>query len=331
MKKFLLIVSIVLLLAAACNQQPVVQQNTQTPVQPAQNQPTPQAEQTKPTDATANWKTYTNTKYGFELQYPKDFILNNKTDGMSLSSGQECNSITGAWPTNCLTYALIIQKDKIGGVDQDKTTMQVAGYLADRGTLKGGMNDNMEQIYVQFYKNNNWYISYITYNVSQKSLADSTLNKILSTFKFSNPVAALVPNIFDFASVKLGQKYGAMTVAKINSNNNNSISADNIHVEFTGNTTLVGILSAPIGNPEDAGMGPEYSLNDLTIDSLKKLPYLKTDTRTIWFGIRNPETIKNAGVKNRDKVELTISRYYYTFFPAGVWNEADTVSIKKTQ
>ncbi len=63
MRKLLLIVPIILL-AVACNQQPA-------PVHPAQNPPaqTSQQLQTKPADDVVNWKTYFNTKYGFEFKY----------------------------------------------------------------------------------------------------------------------------------------------------------------------------------------------------------------------------------------------------------------------
>ena len=151
----------------------------------------PVAQQPTPVDETSNLKTYTNTKYGFELQYPKDFMLKNKTDGMSLSSGQECNPILdgslggGEWPNNCITYDLLIQKNKITGMEESKTVTQVAGYQAERTILPDGMFDHMEQVYVQFYKDQNWYISYVTYNVSQRSSANDVLNKLLSTFKFA--------------------------------------------------------------------------------------------------------------------------------------------------
>jgi hypothetical protein len=142
------------------------------------------------------------------------------------------------------------------------------------------------------------------------------------------PVA--VSNIFTYKA-KPGDKVGGMVVAMVNSNDKNPVSADDIHAEFTGNITLTGRLSAPTGNPADAGMGPQYTLNDITKDSLKLLPYLQTDTRSSWFGVRNPDVMKNFQVKNGDMVEMTISRYYYTFWPADAWNEADVVSVKKVQ
>jgi hypothetical protein len=76
MKKLFLIVPAVILLAAACNQQPAVQQNTQTTPSPAQTTPPPQNQtQTQPIDDMANRKIYTNTQFGFEFQYPSSWSV----------------------------------------------------------------------------------------------------------------------------------------------------------------------------------------------------------------------------------------------------------------
>ena len=146
------------------------------------------------------------------------------------------------------------------------------------------------------------------------------------------PTPTAVSNIFTYKS-KPGDKVGGMVLSKINHPTNQAepASSDSVYAEFTGTISVIGRLSAPTGNPEDAGMGPEYSLNNLTQDSLKKLPYLQSDTRTVWFGVKNPDVMKNSLVKNGDLVELTINKYEYVFFPAGVWNQADVVSVKKVQ
>ncbi len=145
-----------------------------------------------------------------------------------------------------------------------------------------------------------------------------------------NSEQVVVSNIFESTS-QPGQRYGGMVLEKISHPTNNNVGPDEDHVraEFSGNVTLTGTLSAPTGKPEDAGMGPEYSVSNLASESLKKLPYLRTDTRDVWFGITNPDVVKNAGLKNGDKVELTISKYDYIFAPAGVWNQAEIISIKK--
>ena len=38
-------------------------------------------------DPTANWKTYTNTQYGFEIKYPENFIIKDGEKGVSVSHG----------------------------------------------------------------------------------------------------------------------------------------------------------------------------------------------------------------------------------------------------
>lgn len=89
MKKILLSISAVIMLAAACNsKQPTTQQNvqSQTTNQTRQNtaNPAPQNQQATSTEMTkqdyvisdskkAGWKTYTNTAYNFTFDFPADF------------------------------------------------------------------------------------------------------------------------------------------------------------------------------------------------------------------------------------------------------------------
>lgn len=137
----------------------------------------------------------------------------------------------------------------------------------------------------------------------------------------------IVSNNFD-STAKPGDKVGAMVVVSASFDQTKCC---NLTAQFSGTVALIGRLSAPTDNPTDAGMGPQYSLNDLNSDSLKKLPYLDSDTRSVWFGVRNPEVMKNFQVKNGDTVEITINKYYYNFSPTDAWNEADVVSVKKIQ
>lgn len=139
-------------------------------------------------------------------------------------------------------------------------------------------------------------------------------------------------NIFTYQS-KPGDKVGEMVLATINPVRY-SLSDPNpswVKATFTGTTTLIGRLSAPTGDPRDVGMGPDYSLNDLTPASLAKLPYFHDSERTVWFGFKNESVIKAASVKNGDMVRVVINEYDYSTKPAEVWNVATLVSIEKVQ
>jgi hypothetical protein len=131
-------------------------------------------------------------------------------------------------------------------------------------------------------------------------------------------------NVFEYSSLKEGEKYGDMVAEKVLVANQ-----DRIEAEFSGLTVLVGTLTVPTSNPEDKGMGPDYSISQLTDNSVTKLPIANTDDRTVWFGINAPDMVNEAGLKNGDLVEVTIDKYYYILLGAGVWNNARVVSIKK--
>lgn len=143
------------------------------------------------------------------------------------------------------------------------------------------------------------------------------------------PTQTIGSNIFTYKS-KPGDKVGDMILSKINhpTIQTEPANPDYVYAEFTGTITITGRLSAPTGNPEDGGIGPEYLLSNLTQDSLERLPYLQNDTKD-WFGVKNPDVMKNSPVKNGDMVEITINKYEYRFFPAAVWNEATVVAVKK--
>jgi hypothetical protein len=76
MKKLLLVLPVLALIAAGCNQttNPHIQTHEYLPQQQ---------------DETAGWKTYTNTKYGFEIRYPVSWTYD--------CVGQPCNSTWWIW------------------------------------------------------------------------------------------------------------------------------------------------------------------------------------------------------------------------------------------
>ena len=147
----------------------------------------------------------------------------------------------------------------------------------------------------------------------------------------------ITSNVFDYSTVTKGEKFGTMVVNKVTSftSRREEVEAppseNDIFIKFIGKTTVIGYLSMPTDNPMDGGTGPEFYIHRLTEPSLKRLPHLKTDTRSTWFGINNPEVIMQSDIKNRDLVEVVIDEYNYELYPSEVWNSAHVVSIKKVE
>ncbi len=116
MKKILLASITILLLAAGCNKQ-------QAPVQPAQNPPAPQQQETKPADETANWKIYSNTKHGYEFKYPTGVTV-------------EAYDAKSSWPATGKDNAIIvgglfdvISVNAIGGCSDFRTEQAIVSCL----------------------------------------------------------------------------------------------------------------------------------------------------------------------------------------------------------
>src|SRR3989344_2481115 len=77
------------------------------------------------TDETASWKTYTNSEYGFEFKYPSDYLRKESSiyfseeipEGTKVSvESPTCKTLVtggGPWPKDCVSYNLLIQKNKI--------------------------------------------------------------------------------------------------------------------------------------------------------------------------------------------------------------------------
>ncbi|MBP9760015.1 MAG: hypothetical protein KBD24_01460 [Candidatus Pacebacteria bacterium] len=164
------------------------------------------------------------------------------------------------------------------------------------------------------------------------STFESSENRNSTSVATPTPISSTASNIFTYDS-EPGGRVGEMVLVKLERipNELRPEGPGYVKAEFTGVITVTGRLSAPTGNPYDGGMGPEYSVATLNQDSLSRLPYFESDTRSVWFGVNNPEIMKESTVKNGDLVEVTIKKYQYVFYPAGVWNSAELIAIKKVQ
>jgi len=149
-------------------------------------------------------------------------------------------------------------------------------------------------------------------------------------------------NVFKSSSVKVGDKYGEMSLeefvlferpyeppAEIEGGykDNNEY----IRATFTGLVTLAGELWMPTGNPEEDGrMGPDYSIENLSTSSVSKLPHSSDHSYPPdSFGIINTEILNGKGFQKGDLVKVVVGEYRYVFWPAGGWSTAEIISIKK--
>lgn len=95
---------VVLLLAAGCNSNQPVVENQANNTQQTQNQ---QTTQPSSQNNTSDWKTYTNAKYGFSVQYPTGWEFkeqsSNQQDGFFITKG---NSTLAILPNGEFDYGL---------------------------------------------------------------------------------------------------------------------------------------------------------------------------------------------------------------------------------
>lgn len=167
----------------------------------AENVALPQATSTAPTTSlqtsasqTADWKTYTSNKYGFEVKYPESYSVFHTSGDSNIDfrSTESCKALQGGggeWPADCQAYDMSVQQNKIitEGAGVTNTSVIVDGIHAEKIESPSGIGmwNGMDQIVVQFQKGQNWYIQTFTFNQGKSQIAESVMNQILSTFKFN--------------------------------------------------------------------------------------------------------------------------------------------------
>jgi len=201
-------------------------------VEPPLTEITP--EPTKITDPTTTWKTYTNTKYGFQFKYPFEYLLTEKINEIKLSA--ENKEIT--YEINSFYYIY----EKIKKLTQDQAIRQSLSYIVSekeyffghdkllkgkdlliRHYLDSGSNYDEEIIYL---KGNNFsLITRIDKDKSPKELID----QILSTFEFTNSQTSLDPATWKtYKNEKYGFNFNYPQDWKLNILSESEISLSNI-------------------------------------------------------------------------------------------------------
>lgn len=149
--------------------------------QTSQSTPIPSSTSTL-VDETANWKTYTNSKYGFSFKYPDDlsFTPSNNTDKSSEVEIYAYNPHDYAEVALVVSHkseSTLIQED---GENLTKSIIDFNGISADKYSGNSGVAGTVYKEEVFFTHNSLTFIFSVgTYN--RKNL----LIQILSTFKFT--------------------------------------------------------------------------------------------------------------------------------------------------
>ena len=126
-------------------------------------------EKTKPEDKTANWKTYRNEEYGFEIKYPKDFTIENINH----------QGIKVVFPESYKNQSYIFKNDV------RNAWIGVGVGIMDREGFKGDLCQRLEKLNdteiiinnLNFIKGNisshamgGWYIDYNIYRTSHNGV-----------------------------------------------------------------------------------------------------------------------------------------------------------------
>ena len=175
---------------------------TSSPVAVAKESAIPTVKPVATTDLTADWKTYTNTKFGFSFKYPTDF----KTT-LSPTTGEEFNLVVDK-KTNVsemgfvpVQFSINMSRDENNMIRNITTLSQAEEiYKINRNqTRKSILLDNKSAVTVAglvegLGPGTGQFLSYTFVKLNNEVLIiqlgnkdyQTELNQILSTFKFTN-------------------------------------------------------------------------------------------------------------------------------------------------
>lgn len=154
-------------------------------------QPVPTPIPTIPVDPTANWKTYTNTKYNFSFKYPSSF----STEILAAGGQNEADSNS----RNFFVYQTGANRKYEERYLNFEVTQIEPNYQGTitQSTLNGISAKKITLLNIQFdiysikLSSGEFIEIYVSNNVNKKDVVD----QILSTFKFIEPSASPTPQI----------------------------------------------------------------------------------------------------------------------------------------
>lgn len=166
---------------------------SKTPTPTPTSTPTPTPTPTSTPDETADWKTYTNEEYGFEVKYPDSWIIDEKTYNtvkplyvLSLSNKQKFKTGRIEIDIQSTTYPSILSWAKEAHGPHGLQEVKVG-----KEEILGQQFIEKKKIFTGLLKNNFLYqiILFGEIEEPKKSEIETVYNQILSTFKFLDETA----------------------------------------------------------------------------------------------------------------------------------------------
>lgn len=162
----------------------------------AQPSPLPSETPIPSADPTADWKTYTNTKYNYEFKYPSDFNLEKSTSGEYFQTKLNNRLIFYATNDQSSTIAdYLVKTDKISqNANEGPPSLQVQ---STKKTVIHGLNSIQREEYLTdadltqintYFKKGSVVVSIALEPTpgNPRSEDESLYQQILSTFKFTD-------------------------------------------------------------------------------------------------------------------------------------------------
>lgn len=169
--------------------------------------------ETSKVDETADWKTYTNTKYGFEVKYPNDWIMTDECDEKSENCGENWKVVTSyvpaLGPTGDYTggiYVALKTYNSINEAVQDRLASTVDarscsievldkdgeigeykniwGYVSKKNVLDTTEEGQVNCLNIAYYLSDGKRYFEMSGGFEEGNKHYDIVNKILSTFKF---------------------------------------------------------------------------------------------------------------------------------------------------